>query len=187
MQPDSNYGFLSFADMDESQARQVYELRSSDFVRQWMFEAEKFSFEHHLSFIRALNTDPTRDQYYVSRGNVFIGVYTLAKLEGGKGQSGFYLSKDAADRGLAFEFLYRCIDFVFMEKNLQLLYGYQSVNNAGAQRLNKLMGFYESVERKVHQIDGEDYQFGMLTNEAWKEIRNRPKLQSLLAVSKRIN
>jgi len=181
------YSFKNFITLDSNEIKNVFNLRNQPFIREWMFNKKVITWEEHITFLDYLKNDTSKNYLYVLRNNEFIGVYSVNKIKNFSGQAGFYISMEARKQKLAFEFLYFCLEYIFQSTSIAKLYGLEAINNKNAFTLNKLFGFYADVDHHLQKNDGEDFRYGELTHNQFKEAVSSNKIRTMLKFSASIN
>ena len=181
-----SYKFKSFPILTDEESLEVFALRKKKYVRQWMFDQEDFSYSTHKVFINNLRESTSKRYYYVSRNDKFVGVYSIVNISDFEGQGGFYIQRQAALNGLTVEFLYNCLDFIFRERSISKIYGYQDIKNRGAYSLNKLFGFYDLEEEEPVEIKKKFYKFGSVSAAQWKDKKDSSLILKYLEIGSRV-
>ena len=142
-----------------------------------MFDDKLIPLQEHLNFLKNLKNDDTKKFILVKRANLYIGVYSLVKIEDNNAQGGFYLFKEAREKNLVIDFLYQTIKYIFNEFTITNIYGYALKDNKAANRINKFFGFRD----KIHSKSNDLYYYTELQKHIWQtEILNNDNVIKLL-------
>ena len=95
------YTFINFTELNEIEINLVHKERNDLEVRVKMFDDKLILFQEHLIFLENLKKDKTKYFILVKRASLYIGVYSLVKIEDRNAQGGFYLFKEAREKNLA--------------------------------------------------------------------------------------
>ena len=180
------YSFSNFNKIDNSEKKQVFNLRNDPYVRKWSYDTRAISWKEHLFFFKELKSDKTKMYFFVKRNNLFIGVYSIRNIKNHTGQGGFYISPEAVNKKLAVEFIFYSIQYIFESTHIEKIYGLEDTNNKNAFTINQLFGFYDKQQNHIREINGLNYRYGELTNYDFKSVAKNPKVDFLIKYSKTI-
>lgn len=177
MKSTSLYTYKNFTELNESEVQLIYDQRNHIEVREKMFDDNIIPFEDHKNFISSLNQDKSKLFLLVKRGEEYVGVYSVVKIDFHCGQGGFYLFEEARKKNLAIEFLYYTITYVFKKHPISLIYGYALINNRAANKINTYLGFTDSVPSKSN----EKYIYSQMQKSNWENnIVNKKNIIELV-------
>ena len=71
----------NFVDLSLSEKSMILSWRNNENVRKWMYNAEIISIEGHISFIKELKEEKTKEYYLVSDREGYIGVIYFVNLD----------------------------------------------------------------------------------------------------------
>lgn len=158
------YTFINFTELNKFEINLVHKERNDLDVRVKMFDDKIILIQEHLTFLENLKKDPTKLFILVKRADLYIGVYSLVKIEDGNAQGGFYLFKEARDKNLIIDFLYQTITYIFKNYSITKIYGYALKDNKGANRINKFLGFSDAIPSKSNEL----YYYTEIQNQIWQ-------------------
>jgi UDP-4-amino-4,6-dideoxy-N-acetyl-beta-L-altrosamine N-acetyltransferase len=172
------YTFTNFTELNEFETDLVHEERNDLEVRVKMFDDKLISIEEHNKFLENLKKDKTKLFFLVKRGNFYIGVYTLVKIEDGNAQGGFYLFKKAREKNLVIDFLYQTITYIFENFPIICIYGYALKENKAANRINKFLGLRDVIPSKSNEL----YYYTEIQKNIWQtEVFNNDNVIKLVS------
>jgi len=185
MNSDNNlnlYTFTNFTDLNEYEINLVHKERNDLDVRIKMFDDKTIPLQEHLKFLENLKKDNTKIFILVKRANLYIGVYSLIKIEDGNAQGGFYLFKEAREKNLVIEFLYQTITYIFNNFSITSINGYALKNNKAANRINKFLSFRDSIPSKSNEL----YYYTEIQKHIWQtEVLNNVNVIKLVTQSQK--
>ncbi len=171
------YKFINFTELNEFEINLVYKERTDIEVRVKMFDNKLIPFQEHISFLENLKKDNTKIFLLVKRANLYIGVYSLVKIDDGNAQGGFYLFKEAREKNLVIDFLYNTITYIFNNYLVTNISGYALKDNKAANRINKFLGFRDSKPSKSNEL----YYYTEMQKHIWQtEILNNDNVIKLV-------
>ena len=171
------YTFINFTQLNEFEINLVHKERNEFEVRAKMFDDKLIPLQEHLKFLEILKKDNTRKFILVKRANLYIGVYSLVKIEDGNAQSGFYLFKEAREKNLVIDFLFQTITYIFNNFPITKIYGYALKDNKAANRINKFFGFRDAIPSKSNDL----YYYTELQKHIWQtEVLNNDNVINLV-------
>ena len=180
MNSDNNlnlYTFTNFTDLNEYEINLVHKERNDLDVRIKMFDDKIIPLQEHLKFLKNLKKDNTKIFILVKRANLYIGVYSLIKIEDGNAQGGFYLFKEAREKNLIIDFLYQTITYIFNNFSIISINGYALKNNKAANRINKFLSFRDSIPSKSNEL----YYYTEIQKHIWQtEVLNNVNVIKLV-------
>ena len=180
------YTFHNFNNINNTQKKQVLNLRNKPHIREWMFDSQVISWDQHIDFCKDLKSDQTKMYFFVMRNDCFIGVYSITEIENYVGQGGFYISAEAAHKKLAVEFIFHSIKYIFEFTNIKTIYGLEDINNKNVFTINRLFGFYDRYKDSIREVKGVSYRYGELMNINFNSISRSAKVDALMKYSKTI-
>jgi RimJ/RimL family protein N-acetyltransferase len=160
------YTFINFTQLNEFEINLVLTERNEFEVRIKMFDDKLIPIQEHLKFLENLNFDNTKKFIVVKRGNLYIGVYSLVKIEDGNAQGGFYLFKEAREKNLVIDFLFHTITYIFDNFSINKIYGYALKDNKAANKINKFLGFRDTMPSKSDEL----YNYTEVDRDVWQEV-----------------
>ena len=164
------YTFINFTELNQIEINLVHKERNDLEVRIKMFDDKLIPIQEHLKFLENLKKDNTKNFILVKRANLYIGVYSLVNIEDGNAQGGFYLFKEAREKNLIIDFLYQTITYVFNNFSLTNIYGYALKSNKAANRINKFLGFRDTIPSKSDEF----YCYTEIQKHIWQsEVLNK--------------
>jgi|LakMenEpi03Aug12_release.lakeMendotaPanAssembly.Ray.scaffolds.fasta_scaffold705519_2 UDP-4-amino-4,6-dideoxy-N-acetyl-beta-L-altrosamine N-acetyltransferase len=171
------YKFINFTELNEFEINLVHKERNNLEVRVKMFDDKLIPLQEHLKFLENLKKDNTRKFILVKRANLYIGVYSLVKIGDGNAQGGFYLFKEARKKNLVIDFLYNTITYIFNNYLITNINGYALKDNKAANRINKFLGFRDSIPSKSNEL----YYYTEIQKHIWQtEILNNDNVIKLV-------
>jgi UDP-4-amino-4,6-dideoxy-N-acetyl-beta-L-altrosamine N-acetyltransferase len=171
------YTYTNFIDLNEFEINLVHKERNDIEVREKMFNNKLIPIKEHLNFLDNLKKDNTKIFLLVKRANFYIGVYTLVEIKDGKAQGGFYLFKEARVKNLVIDFLYQTITYIFNNFLITTINGYALKDNKPANRINKFLGFRDSIPSKSNEL----YYYTEIQKHIWQtEILNNDNVIKLV-------
>jgi UDP-4-amino-4,6-dideoxy-N-acetyl-beta-L-altrosamine N-acetyltransferase len=171
------YKFINFTELNEFEINLVYKERNNLEVRVKMFDNKLIPIQEHLTFLENLKKDNTKIFLLVKRANLYIGVYSLVKIGDGNAQGGFYLFKEAREKNLVIDFLYNTITYIFNNYLITNINGYALKDNKAANRINKFLGFRDSIPSKSNEL----YYYTEIQKHIWQtEILNNDNVIKLV-------
>ena len=180
MNSDNNlnlYTFTNFTELNEYEINLVHRERNDLDVRVKMFDDKIIPLQEHLKFLENLKKDNTKIFILVKRANLYIGVYSLIKIEDGNAQGGFYLFKEAREKNLIIDFLYQTITYIFNNFSITSINGYALKNNKAANRINKFLGFRDAIPSKSNEL----YYYTEIQKHIWQtEVLNNVNVIKLV-------
>ncbi len=147
-----SYTGISPLPLNEYEISLVHKERNDLEVRVKMFDDKIIPMHEHLKFLENLKKDNTNCFILVKRANLYIGVYSLVKIEDGNAQGGFYLFKEAREKNLIIDFLYQTITYIFNYFSITNINGYALKDNKAANRINKFFGFRDAIPSKSNEL-----------------------------------
>lgn len=160
------YTFTNFTELNEYEINLVHRERNDLDVRVKMFDDKIIPLQEHLKFLENLKKDNTKIFILVKRANLYIGVYSLIKIEDGNAQGGFYLFKEAREKNLIIDFLYQTITYIFNNFSITNINGYALKNNKAANRINKFLGFRDAIPSKSNEL----YYYTEIQKHIWETV-----------------
>jgi UDP-4-amino-4,6-dideoxy-N-acetyl-beta-L-altrosamine N-acetyltransferase len=171
------YKFINFTELNEFEINLVHKERNNLEVRVKMFDNKLIPIQEHLTFLENLKKDNTKIFLLVKRANLYIGVYSLVKICDGNAQGGFYLFKEAREKNLVIDFLYNTITYIFNNYLITNINGYALKDNKAANRINKFLGFRDSIPSKSNEL----YYYTEIQKHIWQtEILNNDNVIKLV-------
>jgi UDP-4-amino-4,6-dideoxy-N-acetyl-beta-L-altrosamine N-acetyltransferase len=171
------YKFINFTELNEFEINLVHKERNNLEVRVKMFDNKLILMQEHLTFLENLKKDNTKIFLLVKRANLYIGVYSLVKIGDGNAQGGFYLFKEAREKNLVIDFLYNTITYIFNNYLITNINGYALKDNKAANRINKFLGFRDSIPSKSNVL----YYYTEIQKHIWQtEILNNDNVIKLV-------
>jgi UDP-4-amino-4,6-dideoxy-N-acetyl-beta-L-altrosamine N-acetyltransferase len=171
------YKFINFTELNEFEINLVHKERNNLEVRVKMFDNKLIPIQEHLTFLENLKKDNTKIFLLVKRANLYIGVYSLVKIGDGNAQGGFYLFKEAREKNLVIDFLYNTITYIFNNYLITNINGYALKDNKAANRINKFLGFRDSIPSKSNEL----YYYTEIQKHIWQtEILNNDNVIKLV-------
>jgi len=171
------YKFINFTELNEFEINLVHKERNNLEVRVKMFDNKLIPIQEHLTFLENLKKDNTKIFFLVKRANLYIGVYSLVKIGDGNAQGGFYLFKEAREKNLVIDFLYNTITYIFNNYLITNINGYALKDNKAANRINKFLGFRDSIPSKSNEL----YYYTEIQKHIWQtEILNNDNVIKLV-------
>lgn len=158
------YTFINFTELNKFEINLVHKERNDLDVRVKMFDDKIIPIQEHLTFLENLKKDTTKLFILVKRADLYIGVYSLVKIEDGNAQGGFYLFKEARDKNLIIDFLYQTLTYIFKNYSITKIYGYALKDNKVANRINKFLGFSDAIPSKSNEL----YYYTEIQNQIWQ-------------------
>jgi UDP-4-amino-4,6-dideoxy-N-acetyl-beta-L-altrosamine N-acetyltransferase len=172
-----SYIFINFTQLNEFEINLVHKERNEFEVRVKMFDDKLIPLQEHLKFLENLKKDNTKKFILVKRANLYIGVYSLVKIEDGNAQGGFYLFKEAREKNLVIDFLYQTIAYIFNNFSITKINGYALKDNKAANRINKFFGFRDAIPSKSNDL----YYYTELQKNIWQsEVLNNDNVIKLV-------
>ena len=110
------FKFINFTELSEVEHKQVWQVRTSYDVRQFMFDKEVFPFENHLNFVERLNADDTKLYYAIyDENNDFVGSISLHPINYSRRVAdwGIYINPQYQGKGVSFEVADLFFDYIF--------------------------------------------------------------------------
>ncbi len=171
------YKFINFTELNEFEINLVHKERNDLEVRVRMFDNKLIPIQEHLTFLENLKKDNTKIFLLVKRANLYIGVYSLVKIDDGNAQGGFYLFKEAREKNLVIDFLYNTITYIFNNYLITNINGYALRDNKAANRINNFLGFRDSIPSKSNEL----YYYTEMQKHIWQtEILNNDNVIKLV-------
>jgi UDP-4-amino-4,6-dideoxy-N-acetyl-beta-L-altrosamine N-acetyltransferase len=171
------YKFINFTELNEFEINLVHKERNNLEIRVKMFDNKLIPIQEHLTFLENLKKDNTKIFFLVKRANLYIGVYSLVKIGDGNAQGGFYLFKEAREKNLVIDFLYNTITYIFNNYLITNINGYALKDNKAANRINKFLGFRDSIPSKSNEL----YYYTEIQKHIWQtEILNNDNVIKLV-------
>ena len=171
------YTFTNFTELNEYEISLVHKERNELEVRVKMFDDKIIPMQEHLNFLENLKKDNTKIFILVKRANLYIGVYSLVKIEDGNAQGGFYLFKEAREKNLIIDFLYQTITYIFNYFSITNINGYALKDNKAANRINKFFGFRDAIPSKSNEL----YYYTEIQKHIWQtEVLNNDNVIKLV-------
>ena len=171
------YKFINFTELNEFEINLVHKERNDLEVRVKMFDNKLIPIQEHLTFLENLKKDNTKIFLLVKRANLYIGVYSLVKIDDGNAQGGFYLFKEAREKNLVIDFLYNTITYIFNNYLITNINGYTLKDNKAANRINKFLGFRDSIPSKTNEL----YYYTEIQKHIWQtEVLNNDNVIKLV-------
>lgn len=171
------YTFTNFTELNEYEISLVHKERNDLEVRVKMFDDKIIPMQEHLKFLANLKKDNTNFFILVKRANLYIGVYSLVKIEDGNAQGGFYLFKEAREKNLIIDFLYQTITYIFYNFSITNINGYALKDNKAANRINKFFGFRDAIPSKSNEL----YYYTEIQKHIWQtEVLNNDNVIKLV-------
>ncbi len=171
------YKFINFTELNEFEINLVHKERNDLEVRVRMFDNKLIPIQEHLTFLENLKKDNTKIFLLVKRANLYIGVYSLVKIDDGNAQGGFYLFKEAREKNLVIDFLYNTITYIFNNYLITNINGYALRDNKAANRINNFLGFRDSIPSKSNEL----YYYTEIQKHIWQtEILNNDNVIKLV-------
>ena len=171
------YTFTNFTELNEYEISLVHKERNDLEVRVKMFDDKIIPMQEHLNFLENLKKDNTKFFILVKRANLYIGVYSLVKIEDGNAQGGFYLFKEAREKNLIIDFLYQTITYIFNYFSITNINGYALKDNKAANRINKFFGFRDAIPSKSNEL----YYYTEIQKHIWQtEVLNNDNVIKLV-------
>ena len=171
------YTFTNFTELNEYEISLVHKERNDLEVRVKMFDDKIIPMQEHLNFLENLKKDNTKYFILVKRANLYIGVYSLVKIEDGNAQGGFYLFKEAREKNLIIDFLYQTITYIFNNFSITNINGYALKDNKAANRINKFFGFRDAIPSKSNEL----YYYTEIQKHIWQtEVLNNDNVIKLV-------
>jgi UDP-4-amino-4,6-dideoxy-N-acetyl-beta-L-altrosamine N-acetyltransferase len=171
------YTFTNFTELNEFEINLVHKERNDLEVRVKMFDDKLIPIQEHLKFLENLKKDNTKIFILVKRANLYIGVYSLVKIEVGNAQGGFYLFKEAREKNLIIDFLYQTITYIFNNFSITNINGYALKDNKAANRINKFLGFRDAIPSKSTEL----YYYTEIQKHIWQtEVFNNDNVIKLV-------
>jgi RimJ/RimL family protein N-acetyltransferase len=171
------YTFTNFTELNEYEINLVHKERNELEVRVKMFDDKIIPIQKHLKFLENLKNDNTKIFILVKRANLYIGVYSLVKIEDGNAQGGFYLFKEAREKNLIIDFLYQTITYIFNNFSITNINGHALKNNKAANRINKFFGFRDAIPSKSNEL----YYYTEIQKHIWQtEVLNNDNVIKLV-------
>jgi RimJ/RimL family protein N-acetyltransferase len=171
------YTFTNFTELNEFEINLVHKERNDLEVRVKMFDDKLIPIQEHLKFLEKLKKDNTKIFILVKRVDLYIGVYSLVKIEDGNAQGGFYLFKEAREKNLIIDFLYQTITYIFNNFSITNINGYALKDNKAANRINNFLGFRDAIPSKSNEL----YYYTEIQKHIWQtEVFNNDNVIKLV-------
>jgi len=171
------YTFTNFTDLNEYEINLVHKERNDLEVRVKMFDEKIIPIQEHLKFLDKLKNDNKKIFILVKRANLYIGVYSLVKIEDGNAQGGFYLFKEAREKNLIIDFLYQTLTYIFNNFSITNINGYALKDNKAANRINIFFGFRDAIPSKSNEL----YYYTEIQKHIWQtEVLNNDNVIKLV-------
>jgi RimJ/RimL family protein N-acetyltransferase len=171
------YTFTNFTELNEFEINLVHKERNDLEVRVKMFDDKLIPIQEHLKFLEKLKKDNTKIFILIKRVDLYIGVYSLVKIEDGNAQGGFYLFKEAREKNLIIDFLYQTITYIFNNFSITNINGYALKDNKAANRINNFLGFRDAIPSKSNEL----YYYTEIQKHIWQtEVFNNDNVIKLV-------
>lgn len=112
----SKFKFVNFIELSKDAHKQIWQVRTSYEVRQFMFDKEVFPFENHLNFVERLKVDNTKLYYAIyDENNDFVGSISLHPINYSRRVAdwGIYINPQYQGKGVSFEVADLFFDYIF--------------------------------------------------------------------------
>ncbi len=137
----ATYTFKNFTDLTEQESYEVLQGRNDAEVRRWMTSDQIITADEHQRFMGALKVSDKQVYLRVERNGHFAGVYSLIDIRAGSAVGGFWITAYARQRLLSLSVVFQSIRYVFETFPIEIIRGYQLVNNNPVAKLNAMLGF----------------------------------------------
>ncbi len=149
----SGFRFVNFIELSEEEHQQVWQVRTSDEVRRYMFDKEVFPFENHLNFVERLKSDDTKLYYAIyDEHNVLVGSISLHPIGYSERVAdwGIYINPEYQGKGVGHEVANLFFDYIFSLDVLDKITAVVLDFNLRSVNFHERIGF-----KKYKECDGQ--------------------------------
>ncbi|MCG3685627.1 hypothetical protein [Aliarcobacter butzleri] len=160
--------FKNFIFLDDSEAKEILELRNQSYIKENMINSENISLENHINFINSLKTLENRKYFAILEDNKIIG--SLNYINNEDLSWGLYFKEDTNPiiKSCA---TYLFLDYVFGKFD-EDLNSYVKKSNSIALAFNKNFGFKNFK-------DDEEFIYLKLSKSDWENQKNSKLLKPI--------
>lgn len=181
----ATYSFKNFTDLTEQESDEVLQGRNDAEVRRWMTSDRVIAPDEHRRFVESLKASTTQAYLKVDRNGHFVGVYSLTDMHEGSAVGGFWVSSYARQRLLSLCVVFQSIRYVFKTFPVEMIRGYQLMNNSSVAKLNAMLGF--SLDETPTDADLR-MSYLKLTREVWSSrVSSEGRLLKLIETAESRN
>ena len=133
------YENINFIDLNEDEIGLVLSWRNNPTIKKWMHTKDDISLEAHLSFLKSLKENPTKDYFLVKKEDEYLGVINL-----NDNFLGIYANPNK--KRLGDILLNEIIKFAFETKKIAILKAEVYKTNSSAIKLYSRFGFETNTD-----------------------------------------
>jgi len=177
----NNFNYKNFCELTSEEQLLVLQWRNHKTIRKWMINKEFITINKHKTFLMQLHNNNEKKYWLVMKGTDPVGVSSLTDIKNRSAEWGYYLAPEYHETSLAIEFYYFTLDYLFNFIKLEMICGFELVNNQNASSLNSLFGFTKEKTTKAVNGIQIDLIYRKLSKRKWIEkIKKDKKILKLL-------
>ena len=141
---------IDFVDTTLEEKKMILKWRNHENIKRWMYNQNNISLEEHLSFIKSLKNNISKNYFLVKYNNDYIGVidFTNIDYETKRCEIGLYINIFLNQKGVGTILMQTIINFGFNQLKLDRLIAEVFDENIKAINLYKKFNF-EEIKRKI--------------------------------------
>lgn len=151
----SKFKFVNFIELSENAHKQIWQVRTSYDVRQFMFDKEVFPFENHLNFVERLKAEDTKLYYAIyDENNDFVASINLHPINYEKriADWGIYINPLYQGKGVSIEIANLFFDYIFSLDVLDKITAIVLDFNLRSIKFHERVGFKREKESDGHMF-----------------------------------